>query len=215
MAVLRPLKVVLTNYPEGQIEELEADINPEDPSAGKRKIPFGRELWIEQDDFMENPPRKFFRLSPGREVRLKYAFYVTCTDVVKDPKTGAIAELRCTYDPETRGGWSKDGRKVKGTSHWIADAHAVPAEFRLYDRLFTEPNPDEGEGFLTNLNPHSLEKLAGFIEAGMAGAAVGSRYQFERQGYFCVDPDSTSGLMIFNRSVSLKDSWTKQLAQES
>jgi glutaminyl-tRNA synthetase len=210
MAVLRPLKVVLTNYPEGKIEELEADINPEDPSAGRRKVPFGRVLWIEQEDFMENPPSKFFRLAPGREVRLKYAYYITCTEVVKNPGTGEAVELRCTYDPETKGGWSKDGRKVKGTSHWILTDHAVPAEFRLYDRLFAEPNPDEGDGFLTNLNPHSLQKLTGYIEAGMAGAPAGSRYQFERQGYFCVDPDSTPELRVFNRSVSLKDSWAKQ-----
>jgi glutaminyl-tRNA synthetase len=215
MAVLRPLKVVLTNFPEGRVEELEADINPEDPSAGKRKIPFGRKIWIEQDDFLENPPKKFFRLSPGSEVRLKYAYYITCSEVVKDPDTGAIVELRCTYDPETKGGWLKDGRKVKGTSHWISAAHAVPAEFRLYDRLFTEPNPDEGEGFLINLNPHSLEKLSGYVEAGMTSAPEGSRYQFERQGYFCVDPDSTSGRMVYNRSVSLKDSWAKQMAQGS
>jgi len=209
MAVLRPLKVVLTNYPAGQVEEFNADINPEDPSAGKRTVPFGRELWIEQDDFREDPPRKFFRLSPGREVRLKYAYYITCTGVVKDPVTGAITELHCTYDPDTRGGWSKDGRKVKGTSHWISAAHAVPAEFRLYDRLFTVPDPDEGDGFLSNLNPNSLEKLSGFIEAGMVGAPAGSQYQFERQGYFCVDPDSTAGTMVFNRSVQLKDSWAK------
>jgi glutaminyl-tRNA synthetase len=215
MAVLRPLKVVLTNYPEGQTEELEADINPEDPSAGKRTIPFGRELWIEQDDFMENPPKKFFRLSPGREVRLKYAYYITCTEVVKDPSTGMIMELRCTYDPETKGGWLKDGRKVKGTSHWISTAHAVPAEFHLYDRLYTEPNPDEGEGYLTNLNPRSLEKLAGYIEAGLAGAPVGSCYQFERQGYFCADRDSAPGTMVFNRSVSLKDSWAKKMIPDS
>jgi len=215
MAVLRPLRIVLTNYPEGKIEEFDADINPEDLSAGKRKVPFGRELWIEQDDFREDPPRKFFRLAPGREVRLKYAYYITCNEVVKDPASGAIIELRCTYDPETRGGWSKDGRKVKGTSHWIMAANSVPAEFRLYDRLFTEPNPDEGEGFLTNLNPNSLEKLKGYIETGMAGASVGSRCQFERQGYFCVDPDSTSELMVFNRSVSLKDSWAKQMGSAS
>jgi glutaminyl-tRNA synthetase len=215
MAVLRPLKIVLTNYPEGQIEELEADINPEDPSAGKRKIPFGRELWIEQDDFREDPPRKFFRLAPGREVRLKYAYYITCTEVVKDPGTGRIVELRCTYDPETRGGWLQDGRKVKGTSHWISAAHSTPAEFRLYDRLFTEPNPDDGEGFLTNLNPNSLERLTGYIEAGMAGVPVGNRYQFERQGYFCVDPDSSPELMVFNRSVSLKDSFAKQMISDS
>jgi len=209
MAVLRPLKVILTNYPEGQSEEFDADINPEEPSAGKRKVPFGRELWIEQDDFREDPPRKFYRLSPGREIRLKYAYYITCREVVKDPNTGAIKELHCTYDPETKGGWSKDGRKVKGTSHWISAAHAVPAEFRLYDRLFTLPDPEEGEGFLSNLNPNSLEKLAGYIEAGMDGMTAGTQSQFERQGYFCVDPDSRAGAMVFNRSVSLKDSWAK------
>jgi glutaminyl-tRNA synthetase len=209
MAVLRPLKVVLTNYPEGKTEEVEADINPEDLAAGKRKIPFGRELWIEQEDFREDPPKKFFRLSPGREVRLKYAYYITCTNVIKDPETGAITELHCTYDPDSKGGWSKDGRRVKGTSHWISTANAVPAEFRLYDRLFTKPDPDGGEGFLSNLNPQSLEKISGFIESGMAGARVGSHYQFERQGYFCADPDSAKGTMVFNRSVSLKDSWSK------
>ena len=209
MAVLRPLKVVLTNYPEGKTEEVEAEVNPEDPSAGKRKIPFGRELWIEQEDFREDPPKKFFRLSPGREVRLKYAYYITCTEVVKDANTGAITELHCTYDPDTKGGWSKDSRKVKGTSHWISTANTVPAEFRLYDRLFTKPDPDAGEGFLSNLNPQSLEKISGFIESGMAGAPIGSHCQFERQGYFCADPDSANGTMVFNRSVSLKDSWSK------
>jgi glutaminyl-tRNA synthetase len=209
MAVLRALKVVLSNYPADQVEELEADINPEDPSAGKRKIPFSRELWIEQDDFREDPPRKFFRLAPGREVRLKYAYYITCTDVVKDSKTGEIKELRCTYDPATKGGWSQDGRKVKGTSHWISAAHCRTAEFRLYDRLFTTPNPDEGEGFLSNLNPQSLEKITGYIEPGLEDAHTGSNFQFERQGYFCVDPDSKPGAMVFNRSVSLKDSWAK------
>ena len=209
MAVLRPLKVVLTNYPEGKVEEVEADINPEDLSAGKRRIPFSRELWIEQDDFREDPPKKFFRLSPGREVRLKYAYYITCNEVIKDPNTGAIRELHCTYDPDTMGGWSKDGRKVKGTSHWISAANAVQAEFRMYDRLFTKPDPDEGEGFLSNLNPQSLERISGLIESGMAGAPAGSHYQFERQGYFCVDPDSAEGKMVFNRSVSLKDAWSK------
>ena len=209
MAVLRPLKVVLTNYPEGKMEEVEADVNPEDPSAGKRKIPFSRELWIEQEDFREDPPKKFFRLSPGREVRLKYAYYITCNEVVKDANTGAITQLHCTYDPDSKGGWSKDGRKVKGTSHWISTANAVPAEFRLYDRLFTKPDPDSGEGFLSNLNPQSLEKISGFIESGMAGAPIGSHCQFERQGYFCVDPDSANGTMVFNRSVSLKDSWSR------
>ncbi len=212
MAVLRPLKVVLTNYPEGKIEELEADINPEDPTAGKRKIPFGRELWIEQEDFREDPPKKFFRLAPGREIRLKYAYYITCTNVLKDAH-GNITELHCTYDPETRGGWSKDGRKVKGTSHWVSAAHASPAEFRLYDRLFTVPNPDEGEGYLANLNPHSLDKVFGFIESGRVGAPAGSQFQFERQGYFCVDPDSRQDAPVFNRSVSLKDAWSKIEAQ--
>jgi glutaminyl-tRNA synthetase len=209
MAVLRPLKIVLTNYPEGQVEELDAEINPEDPSAGKRKVPFSREIWIEQDDFREDPPRKFFRLAPGREVRLKYAYYITCNEVVKDPQTGEIRELRCTYDPSTRGGWSQDGRKVKGTSHWISAAHARKAEFRLYDRLFAKPIPDEGDGFLSNLNPQSLERISGYIEAGLGNAPTGSRYQFERQGYFCVDPDSKPDAMVFNRSVSLKDSWAK------
>jgi glutaminyl-tRNA synthetase len=209
MAVLRPLKIVLTNYPEGQVEELDADINPEDPSIGKRKVPFSRELWIEQDDFREDPPKKFFRLAPGREVRLKYAYYITCNEIIKDPQTGEIIELRCTYDPATRGGWSQDGRKVKGTSHWISAAHCSPAEFRLYDRLFTISNPDEGNGFLSNLNPDSLQKISGYIETGLSNTPTGNQYQFERQGYFCVDPESRSGTMIFNRSVSLKDSWAK------
>jgi glutaminyl-tRNA synthetase len=209
MAVLRPLKVVLNNYPAEQVEELEADINPEEPSAGKRKLPFSRELWIEREDFREDPPRKFFRLAPGREVRLKYAYYITCTNVIKNPNTGQIQELRCTYDPATKGGWSQDGRKVKGTSHWISAAHCRAAEFRLYDRLFTTPNPDEGNGFLSNLNPRSLEKISGYIESGLEDAATGSTYQFERQGYFCVDPDSKPGAMVFGRSVSLKDSWAK------
>ncbi|MBN2319184.1 MAG: glutamine--tRNA ligase/YqeY domain fusion protein [Acidobacteria bacterium] len=209
MAVLRPLKVVLTNYPEGKVEEFEADINPEDPSAGKRKIPFSRELWIEQDDFREDPPKKFFRLSPGREVRLKYAYYITCNEVIKDPDTGDLIELRCKYDPETRGGWLPGGRKVKGTSHWVSAPHAVRAEFRLYDRLFTKPNPDEGKQFLSNLNAQSLESISGFIEAGLENAPAGNRYQFERQGYFSVDPVSKPGAMAFNRSVSLKDTWAK------
>ncbi len=209
MAVLRPLKVVLTNYPAEEVEELEADINPEDPSEGKRRIPFGRELWIEQEDFRENPPRKYYRLAPGREVRLKYAYYITCNDVIKNPATGRIEELHCTYDPATRGGWSQDGRKVKGTCHWISAAHCSKAEFRLYDRLFTAPNPEEGAGFLSNVNPKSLEVIAGYIESSLEGAPVGTHYQFERQGYFSVDPDSGPHGMVFNRSVSLKDSWAK------
>jgi glutaminyl-tRNA synthetase len=205
MAVLRPLKVVLTNYPEGMVEEVDADVNPEDSSAGKRKVNFCRELWIEQDDFREDPPKKFFRLSPGREVRLKYAYYIKCNEVIKDPSTGKVVELRCTYDPESKGGWSRDGRKVKGTSHWISIRHASQAEFRLYDRLFTKPDPDEGEDFLANLNPNSLERIHGYIEAGLTQAAPGSYFQFERQGYFCTDPDSKPGAMVFNRSVSLKE----------
>jgi glutaminyl-tRNA synthetase len=205
MAVLRPLKVVLTNYPEGQVEEVDADVNPEDPAAGKRKVCFSRQLWIERDDFREDPPKKFHRLSPGREVRLKYAYYIQCNEVIKDSKTGEIVELRCTYDPQTKGGWSQDARKVKGTSHWISTRHASPAEFRLYDRLFTKPDPDEDEGFISNLNPNSLERIHGYIEAGLADAAAGSYFQFERQGYFCTDPDSRPGAMVFNRSVSLKE----------
>jgi glutaminyl-tRNA synthetase len=214
MAVLRPLKVVLTNYPADKIEEFDADVNPEDPAAGKRKIPFSREIWIERDDFREDPPKKFFRLSPGREVRLKYAYYITCNEVIKDPATGEITELRCTVDPQTSGGWSKDGRKVKGTSHWVSAAHTVPAEFRQYDRLFMKPDPEEDGNFISNLNPQSLEKIAGFIESNLVNAPAGSHYQFERQGYFCVDPDSTPGAMVFNRSVSLKDSWAKIEGQQ-
>ena len=215
MAVLRPLKVVLTNYPEGKVEEFEADINPEDPSAGKRKIPFSRELWIERDDFREDPPKKFFRLSPGREVRFKYAYYITCNEVIKDPNTGEVIELHCTFDPETRGGWLPGGRRVKGTSHWVSAEHARRAEFRLYDRLFTKPNPDAGGQFLSNLNPQSLEIVSGFIETNLEEAPAGHCYQFERQGYFSVDPDSKSGAMIFNRSVSLKDSWVKIETKEA
>jgi glutaminyl-tRNA synthetase len=215
MAVLHPLKLVLTNYPEGKVEEFEADVNPEDPSAGKRKIPFSRELWIEQDDFREDPPKKFYRLSPGREVRLKYAYYITCNEVIKDPYTGEVVELRCTYDPETRGGWVPGGRKVKGTSHWVSAAHASRAEFRLYDRLFTKPNPDEDRQFLANLNPQSLETINGYIEESLAAASAGSRCQFERQGYFCADPDSRPEAPVFNRSVSLKDAWAKIEAQEN
>jgi glutaminyl-tRNA synthetase len=214
MAVLRPLKVVLTNYPEGRVEEMDADINPEDPSAGKRKVPFSREIWIEQDDFRENPPKKFFRLAPGREIRLKYAYYITCNEAVKDPQTGEVVELHCTYDPATRGGWLPGGRKVKGTSHWISASHASRAEFRLYDRLFTEPNPDKEGQFISNLNPQSLEKISGYIENSLADARIGDCYQFERQGYFCVDPDSIPGVMKFNRTVSLKDSWAKIESQK-
>jgi glutaminyl-tRNA synthetase len=209
MAVLRPLKIVLTNYPEGRFEEVEATVNPEDPSVGTRMVPFGRELWIEREDFMEDPPKKFFRLGPGREIRLKYAYYITCNEVIKDPSTGEITELHCTYDPETKGGWSKDGRKVKGTSHWVSAAHAHQAEFRLYDRLFKTPSPDEGSGMMSNLNPDSLEVISGYMEAAMDGAQAGTSWQFERQGYFTPDSDSRPGAMVFNRCTSLKDSWAR------
>ncbi len=212
MAVLRPLKVVIDNYPEGQVEELEAINNPEDPKAGVRKVPFSGELYIERDDFMEEPPKKFYRLAPGREVRLRYAYFVTCTDVIKD-ENGEVVELHCTYDPATRGGDAPDGRKVKSTLHWVSAGHALEAEVRLYDHLFTKENPDdaaEGQDFKSNLNPNSLEILASCrVEPSLAGAAPGSRYQFERLGYFCVDPDSSDGKPVFNRTVSLRDPWAK------
>jgi glutaminyl-tRNA synthetase len=214
MGVLRPLRVIIDNYPEGQVEELEAVNNPEDSSMGTRKIPFSRVLYIERDDFREDPPKKFYRLSPGREVRLRYAYYVTCVGVVKDERTGEVTELHCTYDPETRGGWSEDGRKVKGTLHWVSAAHAIEAEVRLYDRLFKVANPDAEKGdtdFKDHLNPHSLETLTSCrVEPGLKDAAPGSRCQFERLGYFCVDPvDSSDGALVFNRTVSLRDSWAK------
>jgi glutaminyl-tRNA synthetase len=213
MGVLRPLRVVIENYPEGQTEELEAVNNPEDPAAGSRKVPFGRVFYIEQDDFRQDPPKDFFRLAPGREVRLRYAYFVTCTGVIKDEKTGRVIELRCTYDPATRGGDAPDGRKVKGTIHWVSAAHAVDAKVRLYDHLFTKPDPDdvpEGKDYRTNLNPDSLQTLTGCkLEPSLAAAAVGSRYQFERLGYFCVDTDSTRGALVFNRAVTLRDTWAK------
>ncbi len=211
MAVLRPLKVVIENYPEGRVEYLEAVNNPEDPSAGTREVPFSRELYIERDDFMENPPPKYYRLTPGREVRLRYGYFIKCVGVVKD-ESGEVTELRCTYDPETRGGNSPDGRKVKATLHWVSAAHAVPAEVRLYDRLFTVENPSGQEGdFKDYLNPHSLEALKGArLEPGLANAAPGSRWQFERLGYFCVDTvESTPERLVFNRTVTLKDEWEK------
>lgn len=213
MAVLRPLKVVITNYPDDLVEEMEAVNNPEDPSMGTRKVPFSRVLYLEQDDFMENPPKNFYRLAPGREVRLRYAYFIKCDEAVKDEQ-GNIIELRCTYDPATRGGNASDGRKVKATLHWVSAAHALDAEVRLYDVLFTKPNPEdteEGDDFLSNLNPNSLEVLTGCkVEPFVAGAAPQSRYQFERQGYFCVDPDSTAEKLVFNRTVSLKDTWAKE-----
>jgi glutaminyl-tRNA synthetase len=213
LAVLRPLRVILDNYPEGKVEELEAVNNPEDPSAGTRKVPFSRVLYIEQDDFLENPPKKFFRLAPGREVRLRWGYYITCVNVVKDKHTGEVLELHCTYDPQTRGGASPDGRKVQGTIHWVSADHAVSAEVRLYDHLFSKPDPDDippGGDYKMNLNPNSLQVLQSCrIEPSLAKAAPGSRYQFERQGYFCVDPDSKPGALVFNRTVSLRDSWAK------
>ncbi|MFN8496481.1 MAG: glutamine--tRNA ligase/YqeY domain fusion protein [Anaerolineae bacterium] len=212
MGVLNPLRVVIENYPEGQVEELDAVNNPEDLNAGTRKLPFSRVLYIEQDDFREVPPPKYYRLTPGREVRLRYAYFIKCVDVVKDEE-GNVVELRCTYDPATRGGDAPDGRKVKATIHWVSAAHAVPAEVRLYDRLFTEPFPEdveEGEHFLDNLNPASLETLPNaFVEPGLNEAAPGARYQFERLGYFVVDPDSVSGRPVFNKTVGLKDTWAK------
>ncbi|MBI3084347.1 MAG: glutamine--tRNA ligase/YqeY domain fusion protein [candidate division NC10 bacterium] len=212
MGVLKPLRVVIENYPEGQGEDLAAVNNPEDPGAGTRMVPFSRVLYIEQDDFRENPPPKYYRLSPGREVRLRYAYFLQCVDVVKDGQ-GNVVELRCTYDPTTRGGDAPDGRKVKATIHWVSAAHAVPAEVRLYDRLFVKEDPDEGDegqDFLANVNPDSLEVLAGCRgEPSLAGARPGSIYQFERQGYFCVDPDSANGTLVFNRAVSLKDEWAR------
>ena len=210
MAVLRPLRVIIENYPDGQSEELDVVNNPEDASAGTRKVPFSRELFIEHDDFREDPPRKFFRLAPGREVRLRCAYFLTCTGVVKDPATGDITELRCTYDPATRGGDAPDGRKVKATLHWVSAAHAVSAEARLYDRLFNTPEPARAEDYRTELNPSSLEVVADArVEPSVAAAPPGTRVQFERLGYFAVDRDSTAGRPVFNRTVTLKDSWAR------
>ena len=218
MAVLRPLKVIIDNYPEGEVEELDAENNPEDESMGHRKIPFSREIYIEREDFMEDPPRKYFRLAPGREVRLKHAYYITCVDVVKDEGTGEVTELHCTYDPETRGGWSDDGRRVRGTLHWVSAPHALEAEVRLFDHLFTEPNPNvlTDDDFEANLNPNSLEVLESCrVESTLAGVAPGTQYQFLRTGYFCVDPDSSDEKLVFNRAVTLRDTWAKiQRAQQ-
>ena len=212
MAVLRPLKVVIDNYPEGQVEEAEAVNNPEDESAGKRKVPFSKVLYIEQDDFREVPPKQYYRLSPGREVRLRYGYFITATSVVKDDK-GEVVEVHCSYDPATRGGNAPDGRKVKSTIHWVSAAHALDAEVRVYDKLFAKEDPnqvEEGHEFTANLNPQSLEVISDAkVEPSLAGAAVESRYQFERLGYFCVDPDSKPGKLVFNRTVALKDTWAK------
>ena len=212
MGVLRPLRVIIDNYPEDQVEELDALNNPGDPEMGSRKIPFSRVLYIEQDDFQESPPKKFFRLAPGREVRLRYAYYITCVKVVKDENTGQVVELHCTYDPETRGGSSPDGRKVKATLHWVSAAHAIEAEARLYDHLFIKENPsDEKDAdFKEFLNPNSLEILTCYVEPSLAGAAPGSRCQFERLGYFCVDyVDSSDNKLVFNRTVTLRDTWAR------
>ena len=211
MGVLDPVKVIIDNYPEGHVDELEAINNPEDESAGTRVVPFTRELYIERDDFREDPPRKFYRLAPGREVRLRYAYFVTCVDVVKDEK-GEVVELHCTYDPATRGGDAPDGRKVRGTLHWVSAPHAIEAEVRLYDRLFAVPDPfetEEGKDFTSNLNPDSLERSTCMVEPTVRGAAPGTRYQFERKGYFCVDPDTTEERLVFNRTITLRDSWAK------
>jgi len=217
MGVLRPLKVVLTNYPEDQVEEVDVINNPEDPSAGTRRVPFSRVLYIEGEDFLENPPKKFFRLSPGKEVRLRCAFFITCTEVIKN-EGGEIVELRCTYDPATRGGDAPDGRRVKATLHWVSAAHALPAEVRLYDRLFSVPDPDnvpEDQTFLDHLNPSSLEVLRDCrLEPSPASATPGTRVQFERLGYFCVDLDSRPGALVFNRTVSLRDTWAKIAEKE-
>jgi glutaminyl-tRNA synthetase len=210
MGVLRPLKVVIENYPEGQVEWLEAINNPEDPSMGTRLVPFSRELWIERDDFREVPPPKYYRLSPGTEVRLRYAYFIKCVGMVKDERTGKVVEVRCTYDPATRGGDAPDGRKVKSTIHWVSVPHALQAEVRLYDHLFLTPRPDEDEDWKASLNPNSLERLTDCrIEPSVRGAPPGTRYQFERVGYFCVDPDSTPERLVFNRTVSLRDTWAK------
>jgi glutaminyl-tRNA synthetase len=211
MAVLKPLRLVIENYPEGEVDELDAINNPEDPEAGTRKVPFSRVLYIEQDDFREDPPKKFFRLAPGREVRLRYAYFITCKEVIKDEQTGEIKELRCTYDPATRGGDAPDGRKVKATMHWVSAEHALPAEVRVYDHLFTQPNPMEAEDFKSTINPDSLEVLKPcYVEPSLRGAEPGAQYQFERLGYFCVDSrDSKPDGLVFNRTVTLRDTWAK------
>jgi glutaminyl-tRNA synthetase len=210
MAVLRPLKVTLVNYPEGQTEEFEVENNPEDPAAGSRKVPFSRTIYIEQEDFMEVPAPKYFRLAPGREVRLKGAYFIKCEEVVKDPATGEVVEVRCTYDPTTRGGEAQDGRKVKSTIHWVSAAHAKEAVVRLYENLFLTENPAEGGDVMANLNPNSLTVLTGCkVEPSLAAAGPGARYQFLRHGYFCEDPDTTEETLVFNRTITLKDTWAK------
>jgi len=209
MGVLRPLRVVITNYPEGQSEEFETANNPDDPSAGTRKVPFSRVLYIEQEDFLEDPPKKFFRLSPGREVRLRSAYFITCTDVIKDEQ-GNVTELRATYDPATRGGDSPDGRKPKATLHWVSAEHAIDCEVRLYDRLFTTEDPEAEGDFLERMNPKSLEVVEhAKIEPSVRNSQPLTTFQFERLGYFCVDSDSTTERLVFNRTATLKDAWAK------
>jgi len=212
MAVLRPLKVVIENYPEGKVEEMDAVNNPEDAGAGTRKVPFSRVLYIERDDFREDPPKQFYRLSPGREVRLRYGYFITCTNVIKDA-SGNVVEVRCSYDPATRGGNAPDGRKVKSTIHWVSAAHAIDAEVRIYENLFTKEDPndvEEGQDWISNLNPNSLEIISDAkLEPSLREAKSGDRYQFERLGYFAVDPDSRPGALVFNRTVALKDTWAK------
>ena len=208
MAVLRPLKVVIENYPEGELEEIEAINHPDDPTSGTRRMRFGRELYVEHDDFMEHPPKKFYRLSPGREVRLRYAYFITCREAVKNA-AGEIVELRCTYDPQTRGGSAPDRRKVQATLHWVSAPDAVPAEIRLYNQLFARPDPNAAE-FAADLNPHSLEVLAeARVEPALATSKPGEAVQFERQGYFCLDQEARPGKLVFNRTVGLRDSWAK------
>lgn len=218
MGIINPLKVVIINYPENLVDELEAVNNPEDAGMGVRKVPFSRELYIEQDDFREIPPPKYYRLSPGREIRLRYAYFIKCVDVIKDA-AGNVVEVHCTYDPETRGGDAPDGRKVKSTIHWVSSQHALKAEVRLYDRLFKDEKPEdvaEGKDFLSNLNPDSLQVLSNcYLEPSLAGAKPGTRYQFERQGYFCIDPDTKADKLVFNRTVPLRDAWAKIEARQA
>jgi glutaminyl-tRNA synthetase len=218
MAVLKPLKLVIDNYPEGQIEEMEAVNNPEDASAGTRMVPFSKVLYIEEDDFREEAPKKYFRLKPGQEVRLRYGYLVTCTGCVKDPATGEVVEVHCTYDPATRGGNTPDGRKVKGTIHWVSAAKAIETEVRVYDNLFTKPDPNDvpaGQDYRVNLNPNSLEVIpSAKVEPSLLSAKAGDKFQFERIGYFSVDKDSQPGKPIFNRTVTLKDTWAKIEARE-
>ena len=215
MAVLDPIRVVITNYPEEKTETVDCINNPEDETAGKREVPFGREIYIERDDFMENPPKKYYRLSPGGEVRLRYAYLIRCDEVIKDAD-GKVVELRCTYDPMSKGGRSSDGRKVKGVIHWVSARHAVPAEVRLFDRLFVKEDMndiEEGKTFEDYLNPDSLKTVTGYLEPSLNEAAEGDTFQFERLGYFCVDRDSTAARKVFNRTVTLKDSWAKMAAK--